>query len=71
MIVIPAKLWKPKVVSEYTIPEYYGEDIDSILDHRQCGECVYKTDLCWLDNSQRTDTLVFNKTINLTELNKD
>ena len=59
------------MVSKYNIPEYYGEEIDSILDHRQYRKCVCKIDLSWLDNSQRTDVLIFNKAIHLTELDKN
>lgn len=45
MIEVPAKIWRPKVISRYTVPDYEGEDIDDILDYKQYGRCVYKTKL--------------------------
>ena len=45
MIEVPAKIWRPKVVSKYTTPEYYSDDLDSILDYAQYGNCVYTSKL--------------------------
>ena len=45
LIEIPAKIWRPKAVSCYRILEYYGEDIDIILDYGQYGNCLYRTKL--------------------------
>ena len=57
MIEVPAKIWRPKVVSRYRIPEYYGEDIDSILDYSQYGKCLYRTKLSWDEGATRDDKL--------------
>ena len=71
MIEVPAKIWRPKVVSRYTIPDYEGEDIDDILDYKQYGRCVYRSKLQWSDNSSRTDIILFNEDIDSEELSKD
>ena len=47
MIEAPAKIWRPKVASRYTVPDYGDEDIDDIPDYKQYGICVYKTTLKW------------------------
>ena len=71
MIEVPAKIWRPKVVSRYTVPDYEGEDIDDILDYKQYGRCVYNNTLKWSDNSSRTDIVLFNEKVHSAELNKD
>ena len=68
LIEVPAKIWRPKVISRYTIPEYLGEDIDSILDYSQYGKCVYKTKLAWENNNHRTDTISYNESLHSSEL---
>ena len=60
MIEVPAKNWRPKVISRYTIPDYEGKDINDILDYKQYGRCVYRNKLEWLDTSSRTDVIIFN-----------
>ena len=70
-IVVPETKWRPKLVSKYTIPEYYDKYIDSILDYVQYGKFVYKTDLPWLDNKKRMNSIIFHKDIHSTELDKD
>ena len=71
MIEVPAKIWRPKVISRYTDPDYEGEDIDYILDYKQYGQCVYRNKLEWSDTSSRTDVIQFNEITNSTELEKD
>ena len=71
MIEVPAKIWRPKVVSKYTTPEYYSDDLDSILDYAQYGNCVYKNNLVWADNSDRTDIIKYNDKEHWAELKKD
>ena len=71
MIEVPAKIWRPKVVSRYTVHDYVGKDINDILDYKQYGRCVYKTTLKWSDNSDRTDIILFNDKVHSAELNKD
>ena len=64
-IEVPAKIWRPKVVSKYTTPEYYGADIDNILDYAQFGNCVYRSNLTWENNSERTDIIIYMKSLNI------
>ena len=71
MIEVPAKILRPKVVSKYTTPEYYSEDLDSILDYAQYGNCVYRNNLVWADNSGRTDMIECNDKEHWAELKKD
>ena len=71
MIKVPAKIWRPKVVSRYTISDYDGEDIDNILGYQQYGWYVYRNKLTCSDNLKRTDVIVFNEKDHLVELNKD
>ena len=71
MIMVPAKIWRPKIVSRYTISEYKGEDLDDILDYQQYGCCVYRNRLVWSDDSGRTDIILFNAKEHTDELSKD
>ena len=71
MIEVPAKIWRPKVVSRYCIPEYYGKDIDSILYYGQYGNCLYHTNLSWDEGTTCDDRILFDDELNSTELNKD
>ena len=71
MIEVPAKIWRPKVVSRYRIPEYYGEDIDSILDYGQYGKCLYRTKLSWDEGATRDDKIIFDDELHSAELKKD
>ena len=32
VIEVPEKVWRPKVVSRYTTPEFHGDDVDGSLD---------------------------------------
>ena len=70
MIEVPAKIWRPKVVSRYTTPEFYGDDVDGILDYSQYGKCVYKTELHWCDDSERKDIIIFDCAAHSAELIK-
>ena len=69
MIKVPAKIWRPKVVSRYTTPECHGDDVDGILDYGQFVNCVYKN-LSWSDNSGRNDIINFDCHTHDAELNK-
>ena len=70
MIEVLAKIWRPKVVSWYRIPEYYGEDIDSILDYGQYGNCLYRTNLSWDEGVNRDNIIIFDDKLHSTELMK-
>ena len=59
------------MVSRYTIPEYLGEDIDSILDYGQYGKYLYRTKLVWKTDSNREDIILYSKFINSKELESD
>ena len=71
MIEVPAKIWGPKVISKYTSPEYYSNNIDNILDYAQFGNCVYRNNLAWADNSGRSDIIKYNDKEHWEELNID
>ena len=71
MIEVPAKIWRPKVVSKYTIPDYEGEDVNDILDYKQYGRCVYRNKLTWSNTSIRTDVILFDEVKHSAELKKD
>ena len=68
MIEVPAKIWRPKVVSRYTTPEFHGDDIDGILDYSQYGNCLYRTDISWSDDSGRDDIINFDCAAHTEEL---
>ena len=70
MIEVPAKIWRPKVVSRYTVPDYGGEDINDILDYKQYGRCVYRSKLQWTDDYSRTDIILFSESVDSAELKK-
>ena len=70
MIEVPAKVWRPNVICQYTIPKYEGEDLNGILDCQQYGCCVYRNKLAWSDDSGRTD-IFFDKNKRYKELNKN
>ena len=59
MIEVPAKIWRPKVISRYTTPEYHGDDVDGLLDYGQFGKFVYRNNLPWLDDSGRDNIISF------------
>ena len=45
MIEVPAKIWRPKVVSKYTTPNLNNTDINDILDYGKYSKCMYKPKL--------------------------
>ena len=71
MIEVPAKISCPKVISKYTTPEYYGDDIDNILNYGQYGNCIYRNNLVWADDSGWTDIIKYNEKDHWEELKKD
>ena len=71
MIEVPAKIWRPKVVIKYASPEYYGDDLDSILDYAQYGNCIYRNDLVWTYNSIYRDVIRYDDKEHWAELKKD
>ena len=70
MIEVPAKIWRPKIVSKYTTPNLDDKDIDDLLDYSQYGKCVYKQKLEWYDDSTRNDVILYDNTIYASELTK-
>ena len=71
MIEVPAKFWRHKVASKYTIPEYYGDDLISILNYGQYGNFLYKTKMNCKDNSQREYIIIYEDSLHIVELEKD
>ena len=68
MIEVPAKIQRLNVVNKYITPEYHGNDIDDILDYAQYGDCIYKNELEWTDNSTRTDIIKYDEAVHWAEL---
>ena len=71
MIEVPAKIWRPKVVSKYITPESYSDGVDSILGYAQYGNFVYKNNLTWHDDSSCTDIMKYSKGSDCAGLKKD
>ena len=71
MIEVPAKIWRPKVISRYTCPSTPDDIVDDILDYRQFGKCMYKPIHEWTNDTARTDVIVFNESLHDDELQKD
>ena len=70
MIEVPARVWRPRVVSRYTTLEYHGDNVNRVLDYSQYGNCLYRTDLSWSDDSVRNDSIHFDGDDHTTELNQ-
>ena len=68
---MPPKIWRPKVLSKYTVPEYSDIDVDNILDYSQFGNCVYRPLLTWDNNNDRDDIIIFDDTQHSTEITND
>ena len=71
MIEVPAKIWRPKMISRYTCPSTPDDIVDDILDYRQFGKCMYKPKHEWTNDTARTDVIVFNEPQHDGELQKD
>ena len=70
MIKLPPKIWRPKVVSKYTIPDLCTDINDGAFDFGQYGKCLYRPPVDW-KNSIRSDIIPFNDAIDMAELQKD
>ena len=70
MIEVSAKIWRPKVVSRYTRPEYHGDNVNGVLDYGQFVKYLYKNNLSWSDNSGREDIIHFDCQVHNAELQK-
>ena len=69
MIEVPPKIWKPKVISKFRMPE--NNDIDEgVFDFRSYGKCVFRPDTCW-DAGTRYDIITFDESKHSAELKKD
>ena len=68
---VPPKLWRPKMVSKYTIPEYFDDAIDDILDYGQFSNCVYKPKFERESGKPREILIIYDDTIHKAELEKD
>ena len=71
MIEVPAKVWRPKVISRYRTPDFLEDDIGDILDYSQYGNCFYRHNLSWIDKSSRQDIIIFDRDLHQAELDKD
>ena len=71
MIEVPPKIWRPKMVSKYTTPDYADNDLDDILDYGKFGRCVYRSDIKWDSGVRRMDRILFDEKEHAKELDKD
>ena len=71
MIEVPQKIWRPRVISKYTTPEFDDDNTDDILDYGQYGKCVYKRKVEWFDNLNRQDIIIYDDAKHASELEKD
>ena len=70
LIDLPQKNWRPKVVSNYSLPEYATDNDDGIFDYRCYGNCVFRPKPPW-DPGCRNDEIIFDPTIDHEELSRD
>ena len=70
LIEVPPKIWRPKMASKYTIPDYADNDLDDILDYGKFGKCVYRTELKWDSGAERSNMISFNLSEHEDELKK-
>ena len=68
---MPAKIWRPKMISRYTTADYDNGALDDLLDYSQYGKCMYKSDVTWDSGSERVDHIHFNESEHQQELHKD
>ena len=61
MIEVPPKIWRPKMVSKYTTPDYADNNLDGILDYSKFGRYVYRSDIKWNSGAKRMDRIVFHE----------
>ena len=59
------------MISQYTTPEDYGDEVDGILDYSQYGKCVYRNKMTWNNDIKRDDIILYNCTLHGAELDKD
>ena len=71
MIEVPPKIWRPKMVSKYTTPDYADNDLGDILDYSKFGRCVYRSDIKWDSGVRRMDRILFDEKEHAKELDKD
>ena len=70
MIKLPPKIWRPKVVSKYTIPDLCTNINEGAFDFGQFGKCFYRPPSRW-KNFVCSDIIPFNDAIDMAELNRD
>ena len=58
------------MVSRYKTPEYHGDDVDGVLNYSQYGNCLYRIDVSWSDDSGQNDIIHFESAAHTTELTK-
>ena len=71
MIEVPQKIWRPRVISKYTTPEFDDDNTDDILDYGQYGKCVYKRNTEWFNNLNRQDIIIYDDAKHASELEND
>ena len=67
---MPPKVWRPKLVNKYILPDY-ADDIDKgILDFEQCGKAVYTPRKNW-EEGKRTNLINFDYSKHREDLRKN
>ena len=70
LIDLPPKIWRPKVTSKYTLPDYSNDVDKGIFDYKCYGKCVFRPKHSW-DPGTRSDIITFKKTTDSEELTND
>ena len=69
VIEVPPKIWKPKVVNKFRVPDNSDLD-DGVFDFTNYGKCVFKPKGSW-DPGTRNDIILFDSSVDSKELLKD
>ena len=69
VIEVPPKVWQPKIVNKYKMPEY--EDVDNgVFEFQSYGNCVFRNSFVW-DAGSRADIIDFDDDRDTLELQRD
>ena len=66
---MPPTIWRPKVISKYTTPEYSDDGLYDILNYSQYGKCVYQSKLRWDTGNERSYRIYYNATTHTMDSN--
>ena len=69
LIEVPPKIWRPKVQSQYRLPEYATDVDDGVFDYKHYGNCVFRPHRSW-DPGTRRDIIIFDHSKHNDELQR-